>query len=165
MGSNELIVIALFAAPVLVLLLLRINATMVFLSLCLGYVLIQFLSADIQSFAGTFFPQMGSSSSLMGLGLLLAPAVLTAIFRIHSVKGSKALLNVLPALAVGGLTVLLVVPSLSPGLHQAILALPLWHQIAKLQSLTIGAGALISLFFMWAQRSHHNVEKKGGKHH
>ena len=165
MGSNELIVIVLFAAPVATLLFLRVNATMVFLSLCLGYVVTQFLSTDVRSFADTFMSHSAISTNLLGLGLLLAPAFLTLVFRIHSVKGSKAVLNLLPAVAVGSLTVLLVVPLLSPGLSNAIAGLPLWHQVEKSESLIVGGGALISLFFLWAQRPHHDKEKKGDKHH
>ena len=163
MGQNELILLALFAAPVVVLLLLRANATFVFLSLTAGYVLTQFLGSDIYTFADLFVGHANVSSNMMKLGLLLAPPVLTSIFMIRTMKGSKAALNVLPAGAVGCLTVLTAVPLLSPGLSHAIMAVALWAQITKLQSFIVGASVLAVLFFLWLQRPKHVKEKKGSK--
>ena len=55
MDHNFILVIGLVLLPIVVIMLLRINATMVFLGLCLGYVLTQFLGNDAKSFAQTFF--------------------------------------------------------------------------------------------------------------
>ena len=166
MGStNELIVIGLFLAPVALLMLLRVNAAMAFLSVCLGYVVMQFTSADVRSFADAFVPQAPLSGNVMQLGLLLAPLLLTTLFMVHTVRGTKYILNILPAAGVGFLAVLFVTPLLSPGLSHAITALSLWQQVSRMQSLAVGAGALISLFFLWSQRPHHDKDKKGDKHH
>ncbi len=156
------IVLGLFAAPVLVTLLLRINATMVFLGLCLGYVLMQFLGADTQDFAATFLPHAAVSSNVLKVTLLLFPAVFTAVFMIRTARGAKAVFNLLPALATGCLVVLLVVPLLSPGLSHAITGMSLWRQVARLQGLVVGTGALVSLLFLWMLRPHQ--DKPRGKH-
>ena len=140
--------------PVVLVLLLRASATLVFLSLCLGAVVTQFLASDIKWFASAFLPsQYGVSANVLRVGLLLAPALLTAILMLQSMKGMKAWLNILPALAVGGLTPLLVVPLLPTSGQHAITALSLWQQLARAQSLIVGVGALVSLFFLWFQRS------------
>lgn len=154
MGPNEAVLIGLFAAPVLLLMLLRANATLVFLSMCLGYVVMQFLGDEAQSFANLFMPQASVSANLMKLGLLLFPVVFTTLFMVRTLRGSKLVFNVLPSLAVAFLTVLFIVPLLSPGLSHAITSLTLWHKLVLLQALIVGAGALISLFFLWLQRPH-----------
>jgi len=164
MSINEGIVAGLLIAPILVLMILRINAGVVFLSLCLGYVLMQFLGADARSFAELFMTHAAVSANIMKLGLLLFPAVFTALFMIHTVRGIKLAMNILPALGVGCLVVLLVVPLLSPGLSHAITDLPLWRQAVRLQDLIVGAGALVALLALWLQRSRPK-EKEHGKRH
>lgn len=152
MGQNELIMLALLAVPVILLMLLRVNATMVFLSLCLGYVVMQFLSADAVSFAQMFLSQRTITANVVQLFLLLFPAVFTLLFMIRTARGGRLLLNVLPALAVGCLSMIFVVPLLPGGTARAITDLVLWHQALRLQSGIVGAGALISLLFLWTQR-------------
>ena len=158
MGQHEAIVVALLLAPVIVLMVLRINAAMVFLSLCLGYVVMQFLSSDVQAFATLFMAHASVSISVMKLGLLMLPAALTALFMIGTARGVRLILNVLPALGVGYLMVLFAVPALSSGLAHAIMALSLWHQAVRLQAALVGGGALISLFFLWSSRFRHHHE-------
>lgn len=164
MDKNQLLVLGILAAPVVVLMVLRINATLVFLSLCLGYVLMQFLGPDAKSFAETFMSHTTLSTNVMKLVLLLFPVVFTSLFMIFTVRGVKLALNVLPALAVGCLGVLLVVPLLPPGTSHAITDMSLWHQAVRLQALIVGAGALISLLFLWLQRPRRGGDEKGKKH-
>ena len=161
MDQNLAILAALLVAPVLLLLVLRINATLVFLSLCLGYVVMQSLGADTQSFAETFMTHAALSTNIMKLVLLLFPVVFTMVLMIRTVRGGRLVLNFLPALAVGCLTVLLVVPLLPPGLSHAIAHTSIWHQAARLQSLVVGVGALISLLFIWMLRPKQSGEKHG----
>lgn len=151
-------------APVIILMLLRANATLVFLSVCLGYVVMQFLGADALSLTNLFLTQASLSTNIIKLGLLLFPAVFTTLFMIRSVRGSRLVFNVLPAAATGFLLLLLVVPLLTPGTAHAIMASQLWHQIIRLQSLLIGVGTLIGVFFLWLQRPH-KAGEDGGKHH
>ncbi len=163
MGQNELILVGMFVLPIVVLFFLRANATFVFLSLAAGYVLTQFLGSDIYSFADLFFGHAKVSSNMLELGLLLAPPILTTIFMVRTVKGSRAMLNVLPAAAVGCLVALASVPLLSPGLSHAVMNVVLWGQITKLQSFIVGASVLVVLFFLWMQRPKHGKEKKSSK--
>lgn len=163
MSSNEAILIALFVAPLLILMVLRSNATLVFLSLCLGYVVMQFLGGEAQSFAQLFMTHATISANIMKLGLLLFPAVFTTLFMIGTQRGAKLAFNALPAIATGFLAAILIVPLLSPGLSHAVEMLSLWDQAMKLQALVIGAGALISLLFLWLQRPHKGRDE--GKRH
>ncbi len=159
MDQNLFIVLGLVIVPIVIILILRINATMVFLGLCLGYVLTQFLGNDAKSFAQTFWGHTTLSTSVMKLVLLLFPAVLTAIFMIRTVRSSKIVLNVLPTLAVGCLLALLVVPLLPPGTAHAIDAMKFWKQAQRLQDLIIGVGALVSLLTLWLLRPKQGSDK------
>ncbi|HVX24362.1 MAG TPA: hypothetical protein VG992_03425 [Candidatus Saccharimonadales bacterium] len=167
--SPALILALILFIPVVLLLALRVNATLVFLSLCLGDVLTQFVGKDASSFFSflannrvTAQPLTVSDRNLR-LVLLLFPVLLTTIFMIRTVRGAPRLvLNILPALGVGIVGALLVVPLLSPGLSHNIVDAALWTQITRAQDLIVSASALVCLLVLWLQRP-----KTGdaGKHH
>lgn len=152
--EHTIFLIAVLALPVVVLTVLRINAVMVFLSLCLGSVLVQYVASDANSLLKLFAPNISQISiSTIQLVVLLLPAVLTSVFMILSVHGrGRTLLNLLPAAGTGLLAALLIVPLLPAGTRFAIQAEPLWNELSKLQSLIVGASAVVGLFFLWAQR-------------
>lgn len=160
------LVIAL-ALPILILTLLRINAAMVFLSVCLGQVLVQTVGTEAITFINFILPNAGVvSESTAQLIMLFTPAVLTSIFMAFTIHGKmRATLNVIPATGVGALVVLLGVPLLTPGLRYAIEAEGLWHQLSSAQALIITAAATASLLFLWSQRRSAKQHEQGGKHH
>lgn len=152
-----IILVALLTVPLLVLMILRINAALVFLSLCLGNVLVQFIGPD----AGTILASTSArvpgtispGQSYINLALLLIPVVLTMIIMIHSVHGhAKLAYNLLPAIGVSLLTVLLAVPLLSAGMTGAIVGLPLWKELENLQTLILSVSTMLTLLFLWMQR-------------
>lgn len=149
---------------------LRINAALVFLSLCLGNVLVQFVAEDADSFMTilqSYQPGQipDASNDMTKLVLLLLPVVLTAIFMIKTVRGSKLVINFLPALGVGLLGALLVVPLLGEGLSLDIMNSTLWIEASKAQNLIVGSSSLICLFVLWLQRPKTGDGEKHGKHH
>jgi hypothetical protein len=160
----DIILIILLAAPVLLLMLLRVNAAQVFLSLCLGAVLVQFVGADaatIVSSTTAHAKGVPSSLSFVNLTLLLLPVVLTTVIMIRSVKGRARLAyNLLPAIGVATLASLLAVPMMSAGLTGSIMQLPLWRQLENLQTLIISLNTLLALLFMWMQRPKASHEDK-----
>jgi xanthine/uracil permease len=162
---NALITLGLIAGlPIVLLMVLRINATLVFLSLCLGNLLVQFLGSDAHSLLD-LAAKRGHSTNMQAiqLSLLLIPVVLTSIFMLRSVKGhAKLMWNLLPALATGIVGALLVVPLLPGGSQQAILSSNYWQELIKVQSLVVALATLICLLFLWMQRPKHEKE---GKHH
>ena len=168
MDSSLITLAAIMAVPVVAILLLRINAALVFMALCLGSVLTQFVADDagwLMTLASPTVPQAGSlTESSVKLGLLLLPPILTAVFMIRTVRGSgRLLLNALPAVGVGLLGALLIVPMLPAGTAIPILASPLWQEVVKLQDLIVGSSAMVCLLVLWLQRP-----KTGGhedKHH
>lgn len=152
--SHTIFLIATLALPTVLLTVLRINAVMVFLSLCLGDVLVRYVASDANTMLGLFAPNMSPvSTSTVQLAVLLIPVILTSAFMLFSVHGrGRAIMNILPALGTGSLLVLLVVPLLPAATRAAVQEQMLWHQAAKLQALIVGVSAIIGLFFLWAQR-------------
>jgi hypothetical protein len=79
--------------------------------------------------------------------------VLTCIIMAFSVKGRvQTLLNLLPAAAVSITAVLMAVPLFTPGLRYGLESSVLWSSLSGAQAMIIGAGALISLIFLWSTR-------------
>lgn len=159
---------AIVLVPVVILMLLRINAALVFLSLCLGNVLVQFIAPDASSFMALFsmrpLHDVDTGSDTIKLVLLLLPVVLTAVFMIRTVRGGARLaLNLLPAAGVGLLGGLLVVPLLPPDLSDEIINSSLWSQVQQAQNLIVGVSALVCLFVLWLQRPKTGEAKHGKK--
>jgi hypothetical protein len=156
--------------PVILLLLLRINATLVFLSLCLGNVLVQFVAPDANAFMALFSAKLpagvDTGNDFMKLALLLLPVVFTAVFMIRTVRGTgRLLLNALPAAGVGLLGSLLIVPLLPSGLSHNITDSSLWNEVQKAQNLIVGTSALVCLLVLWLQRPKTGHDKHGKNKH
>jgi hypothetical protein len=101
----------------------------------------------------------------MKLVLLLLPAALTTLFMIGTVKKSRLVLNLLPAVAVGCLVTVIVPPTLPGGVFHNLTDTSFWAHISRLQPAIVGAGALITMFFLWAQRPKRHAEEHPGKRH
>jgi hypothetical protein len=176
-----IILAAIVLIPVVLLMVLRINAALVFLSLCLGDVLVQFVAGDASSFFSLLSMSQASHAGQLNqfstqltqpvhatngtvrLILLLVPMALTAIFMIRTIHSKgRLLLNALPAAGTGLLGALLIVPLLPAGLSHNIIDSSLWSQVQRAQDLIVGASALVCLFVLWLQRPKSGNE---GKHH
>jgi hypothetical protein len=171
MDAPTITLASLVIIPIALMLWLRINATLVFLSLCLGNVLVQFVAKDTTDYLVLHANQVPQQAANAGgntikLFLLLLPVVLTAIFMIRTVHGrGKLLLNTLPAAGVGLLGALLVVPLLPSGLSHNVLKSSLWTQATNAQDLIVGASAFVCLLVLWLQRPKTGGgEAKKGKH-
>ena len=153
---HMIFLLAVLAIPTLALTILRIHAVMVFMSLCLGDVLVRYVASDANTMLKLFIPNVSQiSTSSVQLIVLLLPVVLTSVFMLFSVRGQgRVIMNILPAIGTGLLMALLVVPLLPLGTRFAIESQPLWNQLSKLQALIVGISAIIGLFFLWAQRRH-----------
>jgi hypothetical protein len=161
---------AIVLVPVVLMMVLRVNAALVFLSLCLGDVLVQFVANDTSEFLtlhANQVPQQAASagSNTIKMVLLLLPVVLTTVFMIRTIRGpGRLLLNLLPAAGVGLLGGLLVVPLLPAGLSHNIVDSSLWPQIQRAQDLIVGASAVVCLLVLWLQRPKAGGFRKHGKH-
>jgi len=151
---HDLALILALAVPFAAMVLVRVNAAMVFMSLCLGTVLVEYVAGQADDLFHAFMPHAGSvSTTTLSLMLLLAPAVLTSILTLFSVHGgAKFWLNFLPAAAASALAVLLAVPLLPGGLKNSFEAQSAWHIVSSSEALVIGMGGFMSLVFLWSQR-------------
>lgn len=150
--TPAIVLLLIIGVPILLLIFLRVNAAIVFLSLCLGDVLMQFVAGDARSIVAGAGSRIHTTDSTVKLALLVLPAVLTTIFMIRTVKSKRVVFNVLPAIGVGLLLALLAVPLLPSELGVNIVSLGAWHEVQNSQSLIVGLSAAVSLLFLWLQR-------------
>jgi hypothetical protein len=152
--------------PIAVIVFLRVNAALVFLSLCLGDVLTQFVATNDNSLTNLLYSSHVNASlhppnDTWRLILLLLPVVITTVIMVHTIKGnSRRLLNLLPAVGFGLVGALLVVPVLPATAAQDVINNSLWSQLTKYQGVIVLLSALACLSMLWLQRS----KSSGGKH-
>lgn len=157
-----MLIAAVVLLPIVVLTVLRVNAAIVFLSLCLGAVLQRLAGKDASAFINLFTDSKGYTLSVL---LLLLPVAFTTVIMVRTVKGgARTLLNLLPAASVGLVGLLLFVPLVSPGLQASITGTALWHDLERSQSLIVGASTLISLTFLLLQRPKHGGHRESRRH-
>jgi hypothetical protein len=169
MNSNSatIALAAFMIVPVVVLMLFRINAALVYLSVCLGNVLVQFVSPDAQQFLSLFSAHVpkgvDTGDTFIKLLLLFLPVILTAIFMIKTIHGKgKLAINLLPAIGTSLLICLLLTPLLNDSLSRSMLSTGLWKQLQLSQDLIIGVSSLVCLMALWLQRP--KVSSKKEKH-
>lgn len=168
--SPVVILVSIVLIPIVVLIVLRVNAALVFLSLCLGSVLTTFLGPDVNDLFGLMSSHTSKgltvSQTTGQLALLAIPVIITILFMIKSVpRGLKLALNLFPAIGVGLLAALLVVPLLPPTLSSHIMSSSSWQQAQQARDLIVGASALLCLFALLSLRPKHNHDEKHGKKH
>ncbi|HTH72384.1 MAG TPA: hypothetical protein VL737_03435 [Candidatus Pristimantibacillus sp.] len=153
MSHNAALIIAL-VLPALLFVVVRANAAMVFLSACLGAVLVEHVANEANTMMGLFSPKPHPlSQSSLEMILLFVPAIVTTIVTALSVHGKlRVMLNIVPAAGASMLLVLLAVPLLPRGLMFNLESQSAWRVLWNSEALVIGAGAVVSLFFLWSQR-------------
>lgn len=163
--SPIIIIGLLVGLPLLLSFAFRVNAGVIFLALCAGSVLSQFVADDTTQLASSFFARTNQDvlTSAVHIVLLLLPAVLTLLFMRNSMTGTKILMNLVPAAAAGLLTALLVVPLLPPGTRYGITGSETWSTLQQFQTVIIGAGAFVSLLMLWSSKPKHDKHKKHHK--
>ncbi len=156
------VIALLIGLPVVIIFLLRANAAVVFLALCAGSVLTQFVSGDSSSVFNSIIPASGTINfAIVQLSLLFAPAFFTALFMRKGVSGAKAMINLVPAAATGVVGALLAVPLLPGGIQHNIVATNVWSNIRQYQSVIVSAAVIVSVLSLWFNKPKHD---KKGKH-
>lgn len=166
--THLVVLAALAAVPLLAILLLRVNGAIAFMSLCLGSVLVTYTLSDVDSvISGVEGKRAAHLEPWIQVVLFVLPLLLALLFTRGSVKGTKNLLNVLPAASTGLLCALLIVPLLPSDIRQQIHQQALWHQLNDAQTAVILGGAAFSLVFLLFTHRHKRGDdeaKKGSKH-
>ncbi|MEO5627365.1 MAG: hypothetical protein ABIQ89_00550 [Candidatus Saccharimonadales bacterium] len=135
--------------PAALLILLRTNAAIVFLSLCAGALLVKFAGNEASLVGSAIGNNSLVVSQYFEVALLLLPVLLSAILLRKSMSGPKGVLNLLPAVAVGLVGVLLAVPLLPSTPQNAITSLNGWSMLEQSKEIVVVAGALVSLIALW----------------
>lgn len=149
-------------APAVVAFVLRVNAAILFMSLCVGEILVIFVSNNATSYLSPLYPTGHISFSSMRLLLLLIPPVLILLLMFHSVVGrSKLILDLIPGIATGLLLALLLVPILPVGLSVQIQSSNIWHHYYQYQTVIVVFGALSSIVFMLLGRQNPKHSRGG----
>ncbi len=163
--SPLIIIGLLIGLPLLLTFAFRVNGGVIFLALCAGSVLSQFVADDTTQLVNSFFARTNHdiTTSAVQITLLLLPAILTLLFMRNSMSGTKILMNIIPAAATGLLTALLVVPLLPPGTRYGVTGSDIWSTLQQFQSVIIGAGAFVSLVMLWSSKPKHDKHKKHHK--
>lgn len=151
--------------PILAILLLRSDAALVFLSLCAGFVLTEFMGENSVLVVSTVNQNVKDSYVL--LAVLLAPAILMLFALRKSISKSKQIFNIMPAIAVGLGGIILAHPLLPEALQKQLSAGHLWPSISSAKDLIMGGGVIVSFIAVWLL---HRSPKAGGhntkkKHH
>ena len=160
----DLWLLLIFAVPIVAIVALRVNALIVYLGLCLGYVLSEFdgTNKEVTKIAGSskWVQHVGGSSNAH-LILLLLPAVILLLFTIKTASGGKYSINLIPAVAVGILAVITVVPLLPVSTAVKVMNEPLWTSVTKYQGALVALSVLIATIMLIIEHSKFSPKPKG----
>ncbi len=162
MIMQNIILLVAIAVPALILVLLRTNAAMVFLSLCAGALLVSFAGNEASLVGSAIGNNSEAVSQYFEMALLLLPVLLSTIFLRKSMTGPKAMLNILPAVAVGIVGVLIAVPLLPGGVQATVTNLNGWKLLEQSKEIVVVVGVVVSLAVLWltGRPSHKGHKKK-----
>lgn len=149
--------------PVLVILLLRSDAPVVFLSLCAGALLVQYAGGDTQLASKAAANSNVVVEQYFQLGLLLAPVVLTTFLLRKTMKPGNFIFSLLPAIGVGLVGVLLAVPLLPNAVSDAITKTSGWAMLQENKEVVVAASIVASLVALWVAHLSAKAAKK--RHH
>lgn len=159
-----LVLSLLMALPVVLIMWQRVNAAVVFMSLCLGAVLVQYVATDaIELITAMFRVSPLEVGQWIRIGLLVAPFLLTILFMRKTVAGNKQLTNFFPAVASGMLFALVLTPLLPKVVQVAIEKEDLWKTVSNLQTAVVVGGAFFTLLFLFITNHQHGGEEKHKK--
>lgn len=146
--------------PLVLVLVLRAHGAIVFMSLCLGSVLMAYASPDVTDFLTEFFSvSLLETEQWVKLGLLTLPVLLTLLFTRKTITGGKQLFNFLPALTTGMLLALLAMPLFPSGVQQTIEGNDAWNTLSNLQTAVLLGGSFFSLVFILVTNRSPSEEK------
>ena len=164
---NPLVLIAgVVVVPTLLIVLSRTKAAMVFMALCVGAVLSNYVGDVALDMAQLFIKgYTETTGAVVQIGLLVLPVLLTILFLGRTLSPSKLLLNIFPALLTGIAILFLVVPLLPPGTAGAVYGSDVWNELSQYQAALLSAAAIISLFQLWASGHGQKIKDKRHKKH
>src|SRR3990167_7124325 len=131
--------------PLAITYLLKSNAALGFLTLCLSFVVSTSIIGDLKQLLSQV--NLTVAQSTLGIILLVAPLLITLLVTRSSSrrKGLKFWLQLATALCIGGFLALSLGPIMAHSSQLDISSSKFWDELVKIQSLIIGVGAILSL--------------------
>ena len=150
--------------PLVLLLVLRSNAAIVFLAVCSGVLLQQQFGPDAHLILDAVLPR---SSSVYGQVLdiclvALAPLIAMIMLR-NKAKGLKYLLGIIPGVCTGLLMVLAIVPFVSSITQDNMKATEFWRNLYEFRGAVVLLGVVSSLLIITPGKKHEDAHKKHHK--
>ncbi len=156
---TDIVLVAMIASPLLLTFLLKSDAALGFLVLCLGFVLSTSVIGDLKHLLSE--SNLTVTESTLGLILILTPFILTMLMtRKKAGKGFKFFLHMLCAASAGGLLALSMGPVINTSSLINLFDSQLWKQLDNFQSAIIGVGAITSLMLIWTKAAKKSGKKK-----
>lgn len=150
--------------PVLLFTILRVNAAIGFLALCLGALLGSFVVRDaMELLRGYVAPNSQMTESVVAFILLWLPVLAVLIFMMTTISGKQRGINLIPALAVGLVGALVSVPFLTPIVQTDVYLSDGWQLLESNQALIVTIGTIASLLLMRMRKPIESGHK--GKRH
>lgn len=155
------IVIAMFALPFIIMLKRKTNTLLVFLSLCLGFLLATFIATDFADvITAVTRGNMLSTTQWIQVALVSLPFLLAIIFTKGKGTPGGGFVALLMAIISSGLAVLLITGYLPSGLRAEFEALAFWRELDNAMTALLIAGGAVALLSL---RHHHGSPEKTGK--
>jgi hypothetical protein len=145
--------LVLIAAPIVLTYFMKSDAALAYLALCAGFVLLSLTTSNLQELLD--HSNVHLNNNTLGLILLASPPLLTLLVTRKTVHGqSNILMQLVPALLLGGLLALIAVPLLDSSVQNNFTDSGLWGQLQKVQAWIIAIGAVASLALVWSEHIH-----------
>lgn len=153
---------AIAGVPVLVALLLRVNAVFLYLSVAAGNLLVMSVADDADLVLGMVASGV-NTRMVARFGLLLVPVVLTLLFLRKTMPRSKMLLHILPIVGSGLMLAAFALPFLSSDAQAQVYDSTYGEIINSAQDIVIGAATLLTLFLAWFSYRNKDSKRRGRK--
>lgn len=156
---TDVVLVAMIASPLLITFLLKSDAALSFLVLCLGFVLSTSVIGDLKQLLSQ--TNLSVTESTLGLVLILTPFILTMLLtRKTAGKGFKFSLHLITAASAGCLLALSLGPVINTSSLINLFDSQVWQQLDNYQSVIIGVGAITSLMLIWTKALKKSSKKK-----
>lgn len=160
----ELLLALIAAIPIVMIVLLRSNAAIVYLSLCAGVVLQNLFGADAHLILDAIMPRASSVyGQALDIVLVTLPAALASIMLRKKAKGLRFVLGIIPAICAGLLVVLSIVNFISPLTRDAIYDSTAWRNLNEFRGLVALLGVVSSIALLKPSKKHEEGHKKHHK--
>lgn len=160
---DALIVVGLIvSAPLVLSLLFRVSAVMLFLSIAIGSLLVKYFGDDASVVLGSFV-HSANLERITNLSLQLLPVALTLFFLRKSASAGQFILHIVPLVLSSAALGMMALPLLSAGTQGAFYNTSVGKSVKPADDVIIGAASVSVLLLAWAVGKPHHSGR--GKHH